>query len=56
MPSTNYNTWKLWFNSLPENEAGNDNMAAFTGALDAGKSALEKIKNLTDTIRIMSSS
>ena len=48
MPPLTHDSWKLWFAALHENEAGNQNMAAFTGAMDAGKSELEKIKNLTD--------
>ena len=48
MPTLTHESWKLWFSSLPENEEGNRNMAAFSTALNAGKSAIEKIKNLTD--------
>ena len=48
MPTLTHESWKLWFSSLPENEEGNRNMAAFTAALDAGRSELEKIKHLTD--------
>lgn len=50
MPAVTHETWTLWFYSLPENESGNRNMAAFTNALDAGKSEFEKVKNLTDNV------
>ena len=50
MTAVTHETWKLWFASLPENEGGNRNMAAFTSALDAEKSEFEKVKNLTDNM------
>ncbi len=49
MPSLTYETWKLWFASLNDNKAGTQNMAAFTGAMDApDRTELEKINNLPD--------
>ena len=48
MPLVKHDSWKQWFAALAENEEGNRNMAAFTAALNAGKSEIEKIKILTD--------
>ena len=44
---TKHDTWKNWYQSLPENEDGNKNMRAFSGALEPGKSDTEKIRTLT---------
>ena len=42
------NTWKQFFLSHPENEQGNSNMGAFSIALKAGNSKIEKLSALTE--------
>jgi len=42
------NTWKQFFLSHPKNEQGNSNMGAFSIALKAGNSKIEKLSALTE--------